>query len=81
MVRGQREYWKKQGFWGPIFVCSFFFCFFFCFFFVFALLGLHLQHMEVPRLEVKLELQPPASIIATATATWDLSHVCDLYHS
>ena len=35
--------------------------------------------MEVPRLVVELELQLPA--YATATATWDLSHVYDLYHS
>ena len=34
---------------------------------------------EVPRLGVKSELQPQA--YATATATWDLSHVCDLHHS
>jgi len=37
------------------------------FFFVFP--GPHPQHMEVPRLEVKLELQLPA--YTTATATWD----------
>ena len=35
--------------------------------------------MEVPRLEVKLELRLPA--YATATAVQDLSHVCDLHHS
>jgi len=35
--------------------------------------------MEVPRLGVKSELQLPAYI--TATATPDLSHVCDLHHS
>ena len=45
----------------------------FCFF-----LGPHLWHTEIPRLGVKLELQPPAY---SATATWDLSHVCNLYHS
>ena len=28
---------------------------------------------------VELELQLPA--YTTATATWDLSHICDLYHS
>ena len=33
--------------------------------------------MEVPRLGVELELQ----LLATATAMWDLSHVCDLHHS
>ena len=42
-------------------------------------MGLHLQHMEVPRLEVESELQLPA--YATATATWDPSHICDLCHS
>ena len=35
--------------------------------------------MQVPRLGVQSELQPPA--YATATATWDLSYVCDLHHS
>ena len=35
--------------------------------------------MEVPRLGVELELQLPT--YATATATPDLSHICDLYHS
>ena len=39
----------------------------------------HLQHVEFPRLGLKLELQLPA--YATATATRDLSHVCDLQHS
>ena len=42
-------------------------------------LGPHLRHMEVPRLEVELELQLPA--YAKATAMWDPSHVCDLHHS
>ena len=37
--------------------------------------GLHLQHMEVPRLGAELELQLPA--YTTATATWDLSHAWD----
>ena len=50
------------------------------FFFVFlSFLGPHPEHMEVPRLGVESELQPPAS--ARATATPDPSHVCDLYHS
>ena len=35
--------------------------------------------MEVPRLGVELELQLPA--YATATATPDLSCICDLLHS
>ena len=34
--------------------------------FFFFFLGLHLQHMEVPRLGVKLELQLPAYTTATA---------------
>ena len=50
-----------------------FFHLFICF------LGLRPQHVEVPRLGVKSELQLPA--YTTATATWDRSHVCDLYHS
>ena len=36
-------------------------------------------HMQVPRLGAKLELQLLA--YTTATATWDLSHVCNLHHS
>ena len=39
-------------------------------------LGPHLQHVEVPKLGVESELQLPAY----TTATWDPSHVCDLYH-
>ena len=35
--------------------------------------------MEVPRLGVELELYLPD--YTTATATPDLSHVCDLHHS
>ena len=37
------------------------------------------MHMEVPRLGVELEVQLPA--YTTATATQDLSRICDLYHS
>ena len=48
--------------------------FFFCFF-----SGPYLQHMEVPNLEVDSELWLLA--YATATATQDPSHVCDLHHS
>ena len=53
-----------------------FFCCFLVFFFFFCFLGLHLLHMEVPRPAVKLELQLLPYATATATATWDLSHVC-----
>ena len=35
--------------------------------------------MEVPRLGFKSELQLP--VYTTATATRDLSHIYDLYHS
>ena len=49
---------KKKNFCRGNLGCSFFF-----FFFVF--LGPHLQHREVLRLGVKLELQLPATAIAT----------------
>ena len=42
-------------------------------------LGLHLKHMEVPRLGVPSEL--PLLAYTTTTAMPHLSHVCDLYHS
>ena len=60
---------------------SIFFCFVFCFLFFlfFFFLWLDLQHMEVPRLGIQSELQPPA--YTTATATQDPSHVYDLHHS
>ena len=41
--------------------------------------GLHLRHMEVPRLGVQSELLLPA--YTTVTATPDLSRICDLHHS
>ena len=47
--------------------------------YVFCFLELHLWHVEIPRLGVELELQLPA--YATATATQDLSRVCELRHS
>ena len=40
-------------------------------------MGLHPQHMEVPRLRVTLELQLPAY----TTATQDRINVCSLHHS
>ena len=49
------------------------------FIFIFVFLGPHLQHMEVPRLEVKSQLLLPAYI--TATAMWDPSCICKLHHS
>ena len=41
--------------------------------------GSYLQHMEVSRLGIESELQLLA--YATATATEDPSHVCNLHHS
>ena len=49
------------------------FCFLFCLFRATPVA------YEVPRLVVKSELQ--LQTYATATATHDLSHVCDLHHS
>ena len=46
----------------------------FCFL---LLLGPHPWHKDVPRLGVKSELQ----LLATATATQELSHVCCIHHS
>ena len=51
----------------------------FLFFALFFFPRLHPWHMEVPRLGVESELQPPAYTIATATP--DLGHVCNLHHS
>ena len=47
--------------------------------FVYCLLGPHLQHMEVPRLGVALELQLPA--YTSVTAVPDLSSICNLHYS
>ena len=46
---------------------------------LFFILGLHLQHMEVSRLGVKLKLQLPAYTPAIATPY--LSHIYNLGHS
>ena len=45
----------------------------------FFFLGLHLQHMEVPRLGDESELKHPAYAIATAAQ--DPSCVCELHQS
>ena len=47
--------------------------------FFFFFLGPQLWHMEFPRLGG--QIGTAAAGLATATATWDLSHVCDLHHS
>ena len=49
------------------------------FFFFSFFLRPHPWHMEIPRLGVKSEPQLPA--YTTATSIWDLSCVCNLYHS
>ena len=51
-----------------------FYLFIYCIF-----LGPHLQHTEVPRLGVEMDLQLLAYI--TAMAMQDPSCICDLYHS
>ena len=48
------------------------------FFFFLVFLGSHPQYMEVSRLGVQLELQLPA--YTAATATQDLSCICNLHH-
>ena len=45
----------------------------------FCFLEMHLHHMEVPRIGVKLEVQPPA--YATATAMCNPGNICELHHS
>ena len=52
---------------------------FYLFIYLFCFLGLHPQHMEVPKLWVESELQLLA--YTTATAMPDLSCICDLYCS
>ena len=51
---------------------------FYFYLFIYLFLGMHLQHMEIPRLGVKSELQLQA--YTTATAMLDLSHICDLHY-
>ena len=50
-------------------------------FFVCLFLRPYLEHMKVPRLTVKLELQLLAYTTATATEIPNLSLFCDLHHS
>ena len=59
--------------------CSIYRYVYICIYLSFDLLGLHLWHMEVPRLGVQSELQLPA--YTTATTTQGLSRICDLQHS
>ena len=53
--------------------------YYYYYYYHFCFLGPHSWHMEVPRLGVKSELQGLAS--DTATATPDLSRICNLNHS
>ena len=69
--------WKLFCFLGFFLVVCFFL--FVCLFVCFFLLWPHLWPMELPRLGAEWELQ--LLTCATATAMWDLSHVCDLRHS
>ena len=69
----------RKGFilWGII---QFLYWFLKNFFFLsFFFLGLHLWHMEVPRLGIELELQ--LLVYAVATAMPDASIICDLCYS
>ena len=52
-------------------------CSHFIFYFYFCFLGLHMWHVEVPRLGVESELQPPAY----TAGPQDPSLICDLHHS
>ena len=63
----------------PVMVFLFRFLLFFFFFLAFVFSGLHWWCMEVPGLGLESELFLPA--YATATATLDLSHICDAHHS
>ena len=51
-------------------------CLLFCFVLLFRATPVH---MEVPRIEIELELQ--LSAYSTNTAMPDLSHICSLHHS
>ena len=52
---------------------------FFCFLVFFCFMRPNVQHMEVPRLSVKSQLQLLAYI--TATAMQNPSYICSLHHS
>ena len=73
--RVENSWWINQPWICSRTLCSiyYFILFYFCF------LGLHLWHMEVPRLGVESEQQLPA--YTTAIATLDPSRICDLHHS
>ena len=64
--------WCSMEFYGVLSYVSVFFV-------VVVFLGPLQWHMEVPRLQVELKLQPPA--YTRAIAMPDPSHVCDPHHS
>ena len=76
MISSRVKFGMEQMSTNALFVDWILFCLFVC---LVGFLGLHLWHMEVPRLGVKSELQLPA--YATATATRDPSHIFDPHHS
>ena len=59
---------------SPYILCGVFWFCLFIYLFIYCFLGLHAWHVEVPRLGIE-------SAYTTATATWDPSRICDLYHS
>ena len=69
---------NRRGEWASL-SCSWIYWEGFFFLCSFSFLGPHQQHIEIPRLGVKSELQLPA--YTTDTAMQDSSHTCDLYHS
>ena len=78
--------WKNAGKNSAVVVCwlvgwlvYFIYLFIYLSIYLFFLLWPHPQQVEVSRLGVKSDLQLPAS--TTATATGDLSRICEPYHS
>ena len=68
---GEKYFWSQPFF--------FFFKVIFLKIFIFCFLRLHPQHVEVPWLGVRSELQ--LLVYTIATATRDLSRICDLHFS
>ena len=77
VIKWWLAFWPNIMFWRFIQVVPHRQTSFISFYFVF--LGLHLWHMEVPRLGVEWGLQLPAYAIATTTQ--DPSCVCNLHYS
>ena len=68
-----------SGLLCPRVLCSFMGFYLCIFIYLFSFLGLCLWHMEVPR--PGGESEPRLLAYTAATATWNLSCVCDLHHS